>query len=302
MLHCYRWTIWTRVPLCALSGCHLRTVVRVAAITVLLGAGVLLRPAHAQVSVLDFPVRIPTGPNNLSLGSPVLPVPLGLNDTLVLSDIHIDVPGFFGETLLDSSIATNTSEVGNGDPILANSFFDVFFDVTITDVDPNKDFRPPLDQGPITLGGLPSRLSTSGTFPANTSAPNFGIIPQYDGFNWARNSVVTLPDGSVLSIPDTTLHSSFLGQQMEPGNIFVDRFGTSEGSTWSVTTNNTSDSDKLVLPFGVVLGGNTFLRELQLIPPVVPTLPQWDLVLLTLALMTVATWHLAGRRHRRVPQ
>ena len=129
------------MPLCALSGCHLSTVVRVAAITVLLGAGVSLRPAQAQVPELTFPVIIDTGPNNLSLDATGVPVPFGPNDTLVISDIDIDVSGFFGDTVLDSLTATNTSEVGNGDPILANSFFNVFFDVTITDVDPNNDFR-----------------------------------------------------------------------------------------------------------------------------------------------------------------
>ena len=143
MPHCYRWTIWTRVPLCALSGCHLRTVVRIAAITVLLGAGVSLRPAHAQVPELTFPVNIPTGPNDVSLDANGVPVPLGPNDTPVISDMHIVVQSFSGDTRFFSATATNTGQVGNGDPILVDSFFDVFFDITITDVDPNKQLPPP---------------------------------------------------------------------------------------------------------------------------------------------------------------
>ena len=297
MSHCYRWTIWTRVPLCALSECHLRTVVRVAAITVLLGAGVSLRPAHAQVPELTFPVTIPTGPNDLLVDSSGVLLPFGPNETIVLSDIVINATGF-GDTVLDSMTATNTSEVGNGDPILANSFLPINFNVTFFDADPNLDYDPRLGPSPIIINGLTSILSTSGLFPANTSAPNFGIIPQYDGFDWQRATTFVLPDGSTLFIPDTTLNTTFTGQQQFPGPIFEDGFESGDVSVWSRTTpfRGDSDSDSLVLPFTVTTTGMMTLREPLVIPVVAPTLPQWGLVLLALVLLTLTTRRLAWRR------
>ena len=132
MSHCYRWTIWTRVSLCALSGCHLRTVVRVAAITVLLGAGVSLRPAHAQ-TFPDFPVNIPTGPNDFFLDANDVSFPGGVNNTIVNSEFRIDVQSFSGNTpvLPDGSILfipdTTPNTTFNGQQVEpGNIFADVF--------------------------------------------------------------------------------------------------------------------------------------------------------------------------------
>ena len=44
----------------------------------------------------------------------------------------------------------------------------------------------------------------------------------------------------------------------------------------------------------VSLGTTTALN--LMLPAAIPTLPQWGLLLLTLALLTLATWHLAGQR------
>lgn len=75
--------------------------------------------------------------------------------------------------------------IQNGDPLLVNSFFDVYFDVTITDIDAGKNFAAPVGDQPdgasITMQNLYTQMQLGGgngaPCIADTSKPNYGCLP-----------------------------------------------------------------------------------------------------------------------------
>jgi hypothetical protein len=87
------------------------------------------------------------------------------------------------------------SSIKKGDQLSVSSFFDVFFDVTITDIDPAANFG----------GGLPGTLTAAGLGPAqmqlqphtclaDPAKPNFGCLPPV-GNAYIGHFKVVLPLG-----------------------------------------------------------------------------------------------------------
>lgn len=120
-----------------------------------------------------------------------------------------------GITATGGGIIGDPSTVMQGDPLFVDSFFNVFFDVTVTDIDPNTNFG----------GGLPSMLMATGLGPANMSfvpkrdpmteqpipnctadlsRPNFGCLPPPAGEVYLGHFdvVLTLPDLNGNTIPE----------------------------------------------------------------------------------------------------
>jgi hypothetical protein len=133
--------------------------------------------------------------------------------------------------------------IQDGDPFAVGSFFDVFFDLTITDVDPLRDF-PGLPSGAQLsfTGNGPLRVQTLyfaearlnepnlGLFPPPESAPYLGFggleIPLGGDFNGngepdkikldfvtlaaadTNRTFITLPDGTVIDAFDAIMNLS----------------------------------------------------------------------------------------------
>jgi len=99
----------------------------------------------------------------------------------------------------------NPPEIHNGDPLLVSSFFDVYFDVTITDIDSSKNFWGPTGEMPngATLTSPvqgPAHMELGGVDGgghvcyAETSKPNYGCLPPV-GDAYIGHFKVVLPLG-----------------------------------------------------------------------------------------------------------
>jgi hypothetical protein len=84
----------------------------------------------------------------------------------------------------------------NGEPFRVNSFFDVFFDITVVDVDPRpgRDFIGGLPAVQIPDNG-PANMQTS--YPAifDANAPNFGLIPPPEVDPYIGHFLIEIPLG-----------------------------------------------------------------------------------------------------------
>ena len=151
-------------------------------------------------------------------------VPLGLDSSVVIADIVISGMGT-GQATASSSTRTRPEDVVDGDLFIVDSFFDVFFDITIVDNDPVRDFDPALGTE-IILNGIPSTLFSSGPCTADTSKVNFGCIPQFDSFDWDLDGDIPLDNGGTLSKAPSVIDLTFSGQSGigAPALIFEDGF------------------------------------------------------------------------------
>jgi len=173
-------------------------------------------------------------------------MPLGPGWGPIRTDIHVGESQALGSV---GHAAANRVENGGGGPIQegdlfeVGSFFDVFFDITITDVDPQSDF-PGLPAGAQLnfAGNGPLRLQTLYSVEARLNQPNFGLFPPpesapYLGFGGleiplggdfngngepdkiklgvvtltvvgANRTFITLPDGMVIDAFDAIMNLS----------------------------------------------------------------------------------------------
>ena len=123
------------------------------------------------------------------------PLPLGPNWTPVLTKLslsespaHISKGEAHAQYAGIGSDPATPGDIQDGDQFRIDSFFDVFFDIKVEDVDPGADFGSPLpslisvphsgdpaDAAHMILGGDPD--GTQGFRIADTSKPNFGLFP-----------------------------------------------------------------------------------------------------------------------------
>lgn len=85
-----------------------------------------------------------------------------------------------------------------GQPFLVNSFFDIFFDITMTDVDDRsgRDFAGQNDGGTITLLDIgAARVQTSHNAIFDKIAPNFGLLPPPETNRYSGQFNIEVPLG-----------------------------------------------------------------------------------------------------------
>lgn len=123
-------------------------------------------------------------------------IPLGVGWGGVLSTISIDESAsyassgtayFYPKGIQQTSSGTPGGwDIQSGDELIVNSFFDVYFDITITDVDPSNDYAGMAPGTSILLpsNGTAAHMQLSGgpdqggvICIADTSQPNFGCLP-----------------------------------------------------------------------------------------------------------------------------
>lgn len=107
------------------------------------------------------------------------PGPLSLGQTIA----HQGSP-------INDALAINPADL-DGETFVVDSFFDVFFDITVTDVDnrPGRDYAGQPNGASLFLqDNGPARLASSYNAVFDASAPNFGLLPPpgadpYTGFD-----------------------------------------------------------------------------------------------------------------------
>jgi hypothetical protein len=123
-------------------------------------------------------------------------MPLGPGWGSILTDIRVRESATVastGRTLAGRQPGNQGGPVNNGDQFQVESFFDVFFDITITDTDPDVNF-PGMQHGAIlTFTEIgPGRVQSSYSRAADTSRPNWGLIPPPASAPYIGNFVLEL--------------------------------------------------------------------------------------------------------------
>jgi hypothetical protein len=86
----------------------------------------------------------------------------------------------------------------DGEPFFVDSFFDVFFDITVTDVDsrPGRDYAGQPDGASVTLpDNGPTRMDSFFDAVFDKDAPNFGLIPPPEAAPFVGGFDVEIPLG-----------------------------------------------------------------------------------------------------------
>lgn len=91
--------------------------------------------------------------------------------------------------------------VQTGDPYFVQSFFDVFFDITVTDVDPQVNFGGgPVDGLSLTFANNgPAHMENAYQARADANAPNFGLIPPPESAPYIGHFNIEIPLGADLN-------------------------------------------------------------------------------------------------------
>ncbi len=93
-------------------------------------------------------------------------------------------------------------EAFDGEPFYVQSFFDIFFDITVTDVDPRpgRDFAGQPDGASIVLPDTgPAGLDSSYTATFDKDVPNFGLIPPPEFSPYIGHFQIEIPLGGDLN-------------------------------------------------------------------------------------------------------
>lgn len=150
---------------------------------------------------------------------------------------------------------STTDQIVAGDPLTMEAFVDMFYDVTFTDVDPNRDYASGLGSS-VVLEDIRSVVQTTYTGIADSNLPNFGLFSQATGWDWLRDTSIPIAEGKTLFIPSTRLRTRLQLQIPDPNNeIFTDGFESGDTASWTSSP-----------PFEVKTRGTLTIRETQVIP------------------------------------
>ena len=193
--------------------------------------------------------------------------PLGPDQKPVLSRIEIhargngfeDITRSLGLGVRVTPLGEQPTGIADGERLEVEAFFDITYQIKIIDMDPDEDLDPKFSpsQGRIRLRlprGQSSRIEASGTCTADTSLANFGCLPQLvdprdpqltavNAPIWIRDNTFPLGSEATLSLPDTSLVSTFR-EQTPFGDklIFTDGFESGDTSAWVVSRGSTASS------------------------------------------------------------
>ena len=189
----------------------------------------------------------------------------------------------------------------NGDLLRVSSFFDVFFEVSLTDVDPVNNYQGPSGGLPdgVTLGPIPNGTSASvqfdGTCVADLSKVNYGCLPP-TGNAYIGHFKVVIPLGFDIN---GNAADDVIQFTLATHNVGAVTNTSVSGANALDTFNTTLDLEGLVQdaqtdpPFTLQLTGPTTASQNIVVPAVVPEPGSAGLLLIALAMLR------AGRRRAR---
>ena len=212
--------------------------------------------------VISVPVFL-----EMQLGADNVVTPLGPDQKPVLSRIEIhargngfeDITRSLGLGVRGTPLGEQPAGITDGERLDVEAFFDITYQIEIIDMDPDDDFDPKFSpkQGRIRLRlprGQKSRIEARGTCIADTSVTNFGCLPQLvdprdpqlaavNAPIWIRDNTFPLGSEATLSLPDTSLVSTFRERIPLGSNaIFADGFESGDTSAWVVSRGSTASS------------------------------------------------------------
>lgn len=181
--------------------------------TACLFGAVLLPGALAQT---EFPVTYEWDIELLSMdlnATAFLPLGPGWDDPPILTQIHIGesaalaskgkaYAGPFAPAAASvASAAAAAQPPQPGEQFFVQSFFDVFFDITVTDVDPSVNFGGgPTDGVSLTFpDNGPAHMQNFYFAPYDPAAPNFGLIPPPESAPYIGHFSIEIPLGADLN-------------------------------------------------------------------------------------------------------
>jgi hypothetical protein len=197
-------------------------------------------------------------------------MPLGPGWSPILTDLHIGESQLLASrgrtTAVSESPSIPNTPPAIGEQFLVQSFFDVFFDLSVTDVDPaaNFGFGGAIDGQTMSFPAVgPGRLDNFFVAFADPAAPNFGLFPPPESAPYIGFFDIEIPLGADLNGNGeddkikTTLAALSVGDENRtfitlPDGTVIDSFETA--MDWSGAVVDESQDP----PFGpVILVGPT---------------------------------------------
>lgn len=166
----------------------------------------------ASLAQAEFPVQFEwdTELTSMDLNGQAL-MPLGPGWAPILTKIHIGESAALaskGKAYAGQFAQNEVFALGApagapqpGEQFFVQSFFDVFFDITITDVDPSVNFGGgPTDGLSLTYpNNGPARIESFYFAQADPAAPNFGLIPPPESAPYIGHFNIQIPLGADLN-------------------------------------------------------------------------------------------------------
>ncbi|MFN0056801.1 MAG: PEP-CTERM sorting domain-containing protein [Planctomycetales bacterium] len=260
---------------------------------------------------------------SLNLGGPLpFALPLGMGYGLVNSNVMINLSSskrslgqarasnnIEGVGIADNHLPTIDPDLLHGQQFFVNSFFDVFFDITVTDVDPTNNFAGQLDGKSFLFGpNGPASMQSFYSVIFDKNAPNFGIVPPPEASPYIGHFNITIPLGGDINGNGEddqikfTVATHSVGDEgrtfvILPDGTVVENFNSGayiEGAVADISTDPPFTIGSLGpngLPDPSVFGGPTSASS-KLLNPVVTSVPEPATWLLSL----VALGGLVSRR------
>lgn len=144
-------------------------------------------------------------------------MPLGPGWSPILTDIHVGESAALASSGkafafpataqanqprdFQTAPANSANPPAEGEQFFVQSFFDVFFDITVTDVDPSMNFGGgPTDGLSLTFpNNGPAKMENFFIAVADPDAPNFGLIPPPESAPYIGHFTVEIPLGADLN-------------------------------------------------------------------------------------------------------
>jgi hypothetical protein len=263
----------------------------------------------ALLAKTEFPVQFQwdTELTSMDLNGQAL-LPLGPGWGPILTEIHIGESAAlaskgraYAGQFAQNEVFALGAPAGTpqpGEQFFVQSFFDVFFDITVTDVDPAVNFGGgPTDGVSLTFpNNGPAHMENFYLAPADPAVPNFGLIPPPSSAPYIGHFTIEIPLGvSLGGGPENdkikfTLVSHTVGDANRtfitlPDGTVIDSFDSTADLSGAVVDESQDP------PFGpITLTGPTTASSRLVIPE-----PRDYALLAGLGLISFAIWR---RKHR----